>query len=295
MSDNLKGICWMVAAMAGFALEDTLFKTAARQIPIGQLLVLFGLGGMLVFAAFPRRGGPGLLHPEALSRAMQVRAVFELTGRLFYALAIVLTPLSLATAILQATPILVVLGASLYFHERVGWRRWLAVGLGLVGVVVVLRPSTDDFSWLSLLTIISIIGFAGRDLASRAVAPVLRTRHLGFYGFLIIVVAGVIYALWEGRNFVRPDLTSSAAVAGAVGIGVLAYSCLMKAMRTGDVATVTPFRYTRLLFGVGMGVAMFGETLDPPMLLGCAIIVASGLIIAWDRRRANRAKAQKTA
>lgn len=288
MSDNLRGIGWMVASMAGFALEDALVKAAARQLPIGQLLLLFGAGGMLAFAIFPRRGAAGLFHEAVLSRAMCVRAVFEFVGRLFYVLAIALTPLSSATAILQATPVLVVLGASLCFGERPGRLRWIAVMGGLAGVLVVLRPSAADFSWLSLLTVIGIVGFAGRDLASRAVTPVLRTRHLGFYGFLIIVMAGAVYAAWEGRAFVRVDSASGAQLSGAVAAGVVAYSCLMKAMRTGDVATVTPFRYTRLLFGVGLGVIMFGETIDPPMLLGCAIIVGSGLLLAWGRRPERR-------
>lgn len=283
--DNLKGIGWMVAAMAAFALEDAFVKAATRQIPIGEVLVLFGLGGMIAFAAFPRRGGAGLFHQAAVSRPMLVRAAFELVGRLFYVLAVALTPLSSATAILQATPVLVVLGASLYFHERVGWRRWAAVVVGLLGVLVVLRPAASDFSVLSLLTLIGMVGFAGRDLASRAVPKVLGTRHLGFYGFFTVVIAGALYAAWDGRAFVWPAAVPAAALACAVGIGVLAYACLMKAMRTGDVSTVTPFRYTRLLFGAALGVLAFGERIDGPMLAGCAIIVGAGLAIAWEGRR----------
>lgn len=287
-SDNLKGIGWMVAAMAAFALEDACVKAAARQLPIGEVLMLFGLGGMLAFAAFPRGDGARLLHAAAWSRPMLVRAVFEFAGRLFYMLAIALTPLSAATAILQATPVLVVLGASLYFKERVGWRRWAAVVVGLVGVLVVLRPTGSDFSAMSALTVVAIIGFAGRDLASRAVPKVLGTRHLGFYGFLTVLVAGGLYALWEGRAFVVPSAGSAVALVVAVAVGVLAYACLMKAMRTGDIATVTPFRYTRLLFGLALGVAVFGEQIDGPMLLGCTVIVVAGLLIAWEGRRRPR-------
>lgn len=286
-AENLKGIGWMVAAMAAFALEDACVKAAARHLPIGEVLMLFGLGGMLAFATFPRAGAR-LFHPAALSRPMGVRAVFEFVGRLFYVLAIALTPLSSATAILQATPVLVVLGASVYFRERVGWRRWLAVVAGLVGVMVVLRPAASDFSLLSALTVVGMVGFAGRDLASRAVPRVLGTRHLGFYGFLTVVVAGAAYAAWDGRPLIVPNAASGAALAGAVAVGVLAYACLMKAMRTGDIATVTPFRYTRLLFGLALGVGVFGERIDAPMLLGCTIIVAAGLLIAWEGRRRSR-------
>jgi drug/metabolite transporter (DMT)-like permease len=278
---QLRGILWMVAAMAGFAVEDALIKRVASEVPIGQALIIFGLGGALVFAVLARRDGAALLQRDALSRPMLARALFEVVGRLFYFLAVALTPLSAATVILQATPVLVVLGASLYFGERVGWRRWCAVVAGLLGVLIVLRPSASDFSAMSLLTVIGMVGFAGRDLASRAAPPTLGTHHLGFYGFLTIVTAGAIYAAWSGRPFVRPGPVAAACLAGAVFVGAFAYGALMKAMRTGDVATVTPFRFTRLFFGIGLGVAFFGERIDATMLLGCAVILAAGMLIAW--------------
>lgn len=285
---NLKGIAWMVLAMAAFAVEDTLVKRAARELPIAQVLVLFGAGGALVFGLAGLGRAAPLFHPEVASRTMRVRAVFELTGRLFYALAVALTPLSSATAILQATPVLVILGARVFFREQVGWRRWLAVGLGLVGVLIVLRPASDDFSWLSLLTVVGLVGFAGRDLASRAVPRSLDTRHLGFYGFLTVVLAGALYALLEGRPWVLPGLPLALLLAATVAVGTGAYAALMKAMRTGDIATVTPFRYSRLLFGVGLGALAFGEAISARMLLGSTVILAGGLLIAWDgwlRRR----------
>lgn len=282
---NLRGIALMVFAMAAFALEDAFIKRAARELPIGQVLMLLGLGGAAVFAALPRRDGARLLHPAALSRAMVVRAGFELTGRIFYFLAVALTPLSSATAILQATPVLVVLGGSLYFGERVGRVRWAAVVAGLLGVLVVLRPGGADFSALSLLTVIGMVGFAGRDLASRAVPSRLGTRHLGFYGFLTVILAGALYAAYDGRAFVWPSRSLLLLVPGAVLVATCAYASLMKAMRTGEIATVTPFRYARLLFGVGVGVILFDEKVDAAMLLGCAVIVLAGLLIAWDGRR----------
>lgn len=285
---NLRGIAWMVLAMAAFAVEDALIKRAARVLPIAQVLVIFGAGGALVFALAGLGRAQRLFHPDVASRAMRVRAVFELTGRLFYALAVALTPLSSTTAILQATPLLVILGARLFFHEQVGWRRWCAVALGLAGVLIVLQPASGDFSWLSLLTVVGLVGFAGRDLASRAVPRSLDTRHLGFYGFVTVVVAGLVYAPVDRRAFVMPDAALAGVLAAACGIGAGAYAALMKAMRTGDIATVTPFRYTRLLFGVGLGVLVFGEPMSPDMVLGSSVILAAGLLIAWDgwlRRR----------
>ncbi|NOD89178.1 MULTISPECIES: DMT family transporter [unclassified Ruegeria] len=283
---NMIGSLWMIAAMAGFALEDALLKAASAVFPIWQVLVLFGAGGSVIFAAVALARGQNLLHPDVLSRPMKVRVLFEVFGRLFYVLAIALTPLSSATVILQATPLVVVAGAAMFFGESVGWRRWSAIFVGMIGVVVILQPTGDSFSLLSILAVLGMLGFAGRDLASRAAPATLGTEVLGFYGFLSIIVAGLAYRFWEGVPMVSLDLHTGLHLTGAVLMGVLAYSSLMKAMRTGEVSAVTPFRYTRLLFGIGLGVVMFGESLDPAMWIGSALIVASGLYILWRGRRA---------
>lgn len=282
---NLMGSLWMIAAMATFAIEDSLLKAAAKTLPIGQILILFGLGGALLFAAIARLNKEPLFVPDVLSRPMLIRVLFEITGRLFYVLAIALIPLSAATVILQATPLVVVASAAIVFGEKVGWRRWTAIFIGLAGVVVIIQPSTDSFSLLSILAIIGMLGFAGRDLASRAAPATISTALLGLYGFLSVVVAGALYALWQGAPLVWPDPTTALYLIAAVVAGIGAYSCLMKAMRTGEVSAVTPFRYTRLLFGIALGVLAFGETLSLAMLIGSGLIVFSGLFIIWRGRR----------
>lgn len=275
------GALWMIASMAGFAIEDAFLKAAAATLPLAQVLVLFGLGGALVFAALTLANREPLYIPDITSRPMLIRVGFEIFGRLFYVLAIALIPLSTATVILQATPLVVVIGAVLIFGEKVGWRRWLAIFIGLAGVVIIVQPGTEGFSLLSLLAVGGMIGFAGRDLASRIAPASVGTLRLGLYGFLSVVLAGGLFALWEGRPFVMPDGFTSLVMLGAIAFGVIGYSSLMKAMRTGDVSAVTPFRYTRLLFGIALGVLAFGETLTPPMLTGSALIVLSGLFILW--------------
>lgn len=278
---NLIGSLWMVAAMAGFAIEDALIKASHSSLPIGQIMIYFGLGGTCVFAALALIRKEPLFTRDVVSRPMCIRAVFEVFGRLFYVLAITLTPLSSATVILQATPIVVVAGAALVFGEQVGWRRWVAILIGLAGVVVIIQPGAESFSALSILAVLGMLGFAGRDLASRAAPATLGTAVLGFYGFLSIILAGVIYSMWEGTRLQLPDAVTTLILGGAVLAGVLAYSSLMKAMRTGEVSAVTPFRYTRLLFGIGLGVFVFAEQLNAATLLGCGLIVLSGLFILW--------------
>ncbi|WP_340245541.1 DMT family transporter [Sulfitobacter pontiacus] len=280
---NMLGSIWMIASMAIFAIEDAFVKAASNALPVGQILIIFGMGGAVMFASMARLNNEPLFIKDVVSRPMRIRVVFEIIGRLFYVLAIAVTPLSSATVILQATPLVVVAGATMVFGERVGWRRWSAIFIGLVGVIVIIQPGTDSFSMLSVLAIIGMIGFAGRDLASRAAPATLSTSILGLYGFLSIVVAGSIFSIWQGASFVLPDVYTSFNLAGAILAGVAAYSCLMKAMRTGEVSAVTPFRYTRLLFGITLGVVLFGESISSTMLLGSGLIVFSGLFIIWRR------------
>ena len=285
--DNLRGSLWMIAAMAGFAIEDSLLKIATQTMPVSQVLVMFGLIGAGVFFILARMQHTPIFTKDALSAGMRLRLIFEFTGRLFYILALAMTSLSGTTVILQATPLVVVGGAALFMGEPVGWRRWTAICLGLIGVVIVLRPSSDDFSVLSILAVVGMLGFAGRDLASRAAPVSLTPAVLGIYGFLTLVLAGACYGLWEGKTYVRTDLQTSGLLILSVAVGVFAYTSLMTAMRTGQVSMVTPFRYIRLIFGIGLGVLVFGEPLDAPMIWGSMTIVGAGLFLLMrsEKRR----------
>ncbi|QDS94493.1 EamA-like transporter family protein [Roseimaritima multifibrata] len=282
---NLVGSFWMVAAMAAFAVEDVFVKAASKSLPIGQVLILFGLGGASLFAFLAIRNQQPLFTSDVFSPTMRLRAVFEVFARLFYVLAIALTPLSAATVILQATPIVVIAGAAIVFGEKVGWRRWVAVFVGLAGVLIIVRPGTDSFSMLSVLAVLGMLGFAGRDLASRAAPLSLSTSVLGFYGFVAIVVAGGLYSIWDAKPYVWPTMQVALGLLGAVTFGVVAYAGLMKAMRIGQVSAVTPFRYSRLIFGIGFGMLLFDEPLTAPMLIGCGLIAVSGLFILSKRPR----------
>ena len=196
MTPNLRGSLLMIAAMAGFAVADMFLKTAARDMPVGQILMIFGAAGMVGFAILAKAQGARLVTPALLSPAILARAGCEVTGRLFYTLALALTPLSSASAILQAAPLVVVAGAALIFGERVGWRRWSAIAAGFVGVMVILRPGLEGFTPLSILAVLGMLGFAGRDLATRAAPKTISNLTLGVYGFAMMVPTGAALLAW---------------------------------------------------------------------------------------------------
>jgi drug/metabolite transporter (DMT)-like permease len=285
--ENIRGSVLMVAAMAGFALEDMFIKRATQSLPVGEVLMIFGLCGMLAFMALTRMRGQRIVHPAVLSRPMIVKAVMEVMGRLGYTLGIALTPLSNASAILQATPLVVVAGAALLFGEKVGPRRWSAILIGFVGVLIVLRPGMEGFVPAALFTVMGMLGFAGRDLATRAAPPVLSNMQLGIYGFAMLIPTGGAILAYTGGAAV-PGTAAAGQLLAASAFGVAAYWGLTAAMRIGEVAVVTPFRYTRLIFALILGVLVFGERPDAATLIGAAIIIASGVYTLVRQRRARQ-------
>lgn len=282
-SDNLRGSLWMMGSMAGFALEDGFLKAATGAVPLGEVLVVEGIAGVLWFSAMAWRAGAPPLPRAVLSRTMAVRSAFEVVGRLFYALAIALTPISVASAILQATPLVVVPGAAILFRERVGAFRWALILVGFLAVLLILRPGLEGFSALSLLALTGMLGFAGRDLATRAAPPALSNAQLGVAGFTVLLLCGLLILSVTG-GFTLPSLHGAALLAGASGFGIAGYTALTRAMRTGEVSAVTPFRYSRLVFALAVGVLAFGERPDAQTLLGSAIIVTCGIALLSRRR-----------
>lgn len=263
--------------MMGFALEDALIKQAARGMPVGQIMVFIGLFGLAAFSLQSWRAGVPALPRSMMTPVMVVRSAFEMLGRVFYALAITLTPLTSASAILQATPLLVVLGAALMFGERVSARRWTLIGVGFLGVMLIIQPSANDFTPLSLLAVAGMIGFAGRDLATRAAKPSLSNAQLGSAGFLILALSGALVMGFSQNSL--PDRAALLPLLAAAIFATLGYAALTSAMRTGDVATVTPFRYTRLIFAMILGLVVFKETPDAITLIGAGLIVACGIAL----------------
>lgn len=283
--DNLRGAALMTLSMLGFALEDMFIKLLAGAVSVGQILVMLGIGGSLVFGGLVLAQGRPLISREMFSGAIGLRALGEMIGTLCFVSAIVLTPISSASAILQATPLVVTLGAALFLGEPVGWRRWSAIMVGLFGVLLIVRPGMATFEVLSLLAVIAVFCLATRDLATRRAPASISTMQLSFLGFVVIIPAGLILMAASGTRPVLLQGVEWIYLFAAMFIGFFAYYGIVAAMRVGEISFVTPFRYARLLFALIIGVTIFGESPDALTLTGAAIIVASGIYTVWRERR----------
>ena len=282
--ENLRAIALMVLSMAGFAIEDMLIKYIALEMPTGQFLMLIGAGGALIFTLMAWRQGQAVLSADFLRPTIIIRNLGEVIGTLGFVTALVLTPLSSASAILQATPLAVTLGAALFLREAVGWRRWSAILIGFCGVVVVIRPGLEGFEPASLFAVLGVIGLATRDVATRATPATISSLVLSAHGFGMLVPAGA-FLLWISGGAVAPSAQGYGLLFAALIIGVSAYYALTLSMRLGDVAVVTPFRYVRLVFALFIGVTVFHEQPDAWTLGGAAIIILSGLYTFFRERQ----------
>ena len=282
--ENFLGSFLMVVAMATFAVEDSVIKIVSSVLPVGQILFLLGVGGAITFAGLSLILQKEILSYDVFTRPMHFRVVSEVIGRVFYSSALALTPLASSTMILQATPLVVVVGAAVLFKEKISALRWAAALLGFFGVLIIVDPSSDSFSFLSILAVLGMLGFAGRDLASRAVPKSLNIFTLGVHGFMSIALSGIVLTLYYNNHIIWPDSRSWLFLLLGVFLGTIGYGALISAMRIGEVSAITPFRYSRIIFGVAIGVLFFGENITSTAAVGCGLIVLSSFIVLYPRR-----------
>ncbi|WP_116597496.1 DMT family transporter [Primorskyibacter marinus] len=283
----LRAIMLMVLGMAFLALSDMFIKLAAARIPVGQVMVMLSLGGTTVFYIVARIQRVPIFTRTALQKLVLLRNGMEMMGGLGMVLGIALVPLSLVAVIMQATPLLVTLGAALLLHEPVGWRRWAAIFVGLLGMLLVVRPGFEGFAPATLLVVMGVVGLAMRDLVTRMTPDHIPSIALSTWGFGATIPVGVILLLLQG-NAPIIDVMALAQVGGAVLVTTSGYYAVTAAMRLAPASTVAPFRYSRLVFTMSVGILVFGDMPDNLTLTGAAIIIASGLYSFLRERRLAR-------
>ncbi len=291
--DNRRGIFLMVAAMLAFALEDMFIKIMAADLGVGQILASLGIMGGTVYGIICKVQGLPLLARALWRGPVLLRNIGEIIGTSGFLLAVTLSNLSTATAIFQATPLTVTLGAALFLGHAVGWRRWLAILMGFFGVMLIIRPGTAHFDPTSLFAVQAVLGLTVRDLATRVCPPEVKTMQMSTYGFLSVVPAGLVLMWLQGRAD-PVDVTLGGQLIAATFMGALGYYMLVEATRAGDVSVITPFRYSRLLFALAIGFIVFHERPDALTLIGAAVIIGSG-VYAFARERQAKQRAARLA
>lgn len=287
LTDNSRGALLMMASMAAFTLNDTFMKAASDQIPLFQALTVRGLvTTLLLFLVARAMGGLKLDLAPRDRWIVLLRTAAEVAAAWFFITALFNMPIANATAILQALPLAVTLAGALFLGEQVGWRRFSAILAGFFGVLLIVRPGAEGFTFYSVYALIAVLCVTVRDLVTRrlsAEVPSLTVAFAASAGVTLFGIAGSVAVPWAPFT---PLALGQLALASGFIIGGYLFSVM--AMRVGEVAVVSPFRYTALLWALVLGWIAFGEWPDPLTLTGGGIVVAMGVYTFYRERAAAR-------
>jgi len=284
LSPNVQGAVLMSVSMAGYVLNDTLIKSVAGEVPLFQAILIRGLAASAMILALAWARGALGYRPVGHDRLwIGLRVTGEIGATCLFLTALFNMPLANATAILQVTSLVVTLSAALFLGDPVGWRRFTAIGVGFVGVLLIVRPGAEGFNAYSLAAL-GAVGFVVlRDLATRRLSPGVPGLAVTSLTAVAITALGASVTLVEGWQPVEPGPVLR--LAGAALFLLVGYSAGIQAMRTGEVAFVSPFRYLNLIWALLLGFVVFGDLPGPLTLLGAGLIVGAGLYTLYRERR----------
>ena len=275
-TDNARGALMMMAAMAGYACNDVLIKFTAQDIGLYQAILVRGLAAtaLLGVITFWRR-------EVRLPRAprdrwlLGCRIVTEIIITILFLTALLHVPLATVTAILQFTPLALTFAAAVLLGERVGWRRYAAIGIGFFGVILVVQPGAESFNVYALYGLAAMVGVVVRDLLTRHMSDAIPSLFVAFSTAAAVTLMAATVCLTQAWT---PMSTADIGwlLAAAVFI-LIGYLSSVTSIRTGDISFVTPFRYTIMLWAIVLGWVVLDETPDTLMLIGTAIVTATGV------------------
>ncbi len=287
---NRRGIVCMVGAMGCFVTNDALVKFASQSMPSAQLIFIRGFMSVLLVLAVAHALGATTRLREATRGWVAGRALVDAIATMLYLGSLFHLPIGNATAINLAAPLFMTMFAAFFLAERVRGARWLAVGFGFLGVLLVIQPRAEGFNAWALVCLLGTLFHAARDLMTRRI-------HAGIPSILITLATAVAVTVVSGLG----SLFQGWQPFGLFEFGLLAlasvfltggYHLIVTSMRHGEMTLVAPFRYSGLLFALVLGYAVWGEVPNTLAWCGIALLIASGLyVLVSEKRRLPEAAA----
>jgi drug/metabolite transporter (DMT)-like permease len=277
----------MVASMALFIGNDALMKYASGSIPIAQAIFIRGLLVTVLLLAIAAGQGQLAQWRKLGQRDVVARALFEGAGSYGYLLALSHMQLAIAIAVNMAVPLVIVPLAVLLLNERVGWRRWTALGVGFAGVLLVVKPGPAGVDWWAMVALASTFMHALRDVVTRRIPVAIPTVLVTALSAAVLTAGAgalVAYQGWQPAGLAV--LLTVGAAATMVGAGMI---LMVISTRIGEASAVAGFRYTALVWGIILGYAIWGDLPGAVAWAGIALIIGAGLYAA-HRERLRRAE-----
>ena len=287
LNSNMKGAALMTACVSAYVINDAFMKLLFSEISLFQALFLRSMitvPPVLIMAWFAKIAVRNLSSYNKLLLLFRVGA--EVCATIAFLTALKHMPLANVTAILQALPLAITMAAALFLSEPVGWRRWIAILIGFIGVLIIVRPGVNGFNIYSLSAVAALILITVREVFTRKLTSRVPTITVALATVIGIGVFSGIMMI--GTEWHPVNASSWLLILGA-GVAVLIGTFLsVMAMQTGEISFVSTFRYTAMLVAIGIGILIFDDWPDQLTLIGTVIIVATGVYSFYRERGLNR-------
>jgi len=276
-SSHLAGIGLMVLGVFLFCCNDALGKWLLATYSVWQMLMIRSVAAIIVLSPMLWRIGPTPFTSAPRPWLQLLRVSMSVTEALMFFLSVTYLPLADTITFYLAAPIYVTVLSAIFLKEPVGWRRWSAVTVGFIGVLIALRPSAATLTWPALIAIAGSFFYAIFLITTR----MLRGTHdavlvTGTFGTMLLVSGAVAPFAW-----VAPSLRDFVLMAGLGVVAMMGAACINRSLRLAPASVGVPYQYTMIVWAIVLGYLVFGDVPDGFTLAGAAIIVAAGLYILW--------------
>lgn len=284
LGENTRATLLMLLSFAFFTCETIGTRMIGPDLPIAQLVLVRSIAQLSILLPFVLRAGPGVLRTSHLG-LHGLRGTLTVIGLAAYFYSYAHLPLASAVSISFARNLFIVAFAAVVLGEIVRWRRWTATIVGMIGVVVVMRPGVDAFSPAYAVAVFSAATGAAITLTTRALAtreaPVQIMAYIGLISTLLAFVPGLL--AWQG-----PTASQALWLIVISFFGPAGQYLAIRAFRLGEASALAPVDYARLLYAVAAGYLVFAEIPDRYTVTGAAIIIGSTLYITLREARLAR-------
>ncbi len=274
-SANLRAMALVVIGMGAFVINDTMMKATSAELPLGEIIALRGLMSCAVMAPIVIANYGLASIVRVYSRALFLRNLAEIGAVFFFLTALFQLPMANVSGVLQAVPLTITAAAALFLKEPVGWRRWTASAVGLIGVLLIIQPGTTGFSVYYFAALATVACAAVRDLSTRFIAKTAPSLSITFVTAIVVTLFGFVLGVIE--DWKPPPVTALVRLAAASVLVLVGYYSLIEAMRTAEISAVAPFRYTVVLWAMLLGYLVFGEAPSMLTIAGSLIVISAGL------------------
>jgi drug/metabolite transporter (DMT)-like permease len=283
-SSTLSGILFMVAAITIFSLVNVFSKMMVATYPPAQLFFIRGFAAIATLMPFLARENFAAVRNVPRPGLQGLRMMLSVADGMLFFTAIKYIPLADATTCYLAAPIFVTAFSAIFLREHVGWRRWTAVVVGFVGVVIALRPTGAAISWPAL---IALTGCLCQSIFMIVTRYVRGTSNI-FLAMTQVVGSFVFGGVVSAFLFVPPTwlLTGLLLISGM--INVAAVLCLNRSLILAPASVVAPFQYTMIVWAIVLGFLVFGDIPSPNTMIGAAIVASAGIYIFLRERTVMR-------